>query len=293
MDKTVKYLVFGEIIWDVYPDKRVIGGAPFNFSANVSLMGGDVYFVTGLGQDELGKDAEEYIGNYGIKTDFLCRNDKPTGQCLVTLNEKGVPQYNVLTDVAYDNVTVSDEMLAAMKAAQPQVFYFNTLAQRCEVSAAAIRTILDSMKFECVFCDVNIRPGCWDRNSLNLCMERADIVKISDEEAHFLTECGLVDAGLPFGEAVQKAYPNLKLLIFTMGSKGSAVYDFANGTVYESGEPGKVKVVSTVGAGDCYSASFVHSYLTGASIPEAIRIAAHRSDIVVSHTEAIPDALKA
>lgn len=289
----MKYLVFGEIIWDVYSDKSVIGGAPFNFSANVALMGGDVYFVTGLGHDELGKKAEQYIADYGIKTDFLCRNDKPTGQCLVTLNEKGVPQYNVLTDVAYDNVTVGSEMLESMKTCKPGVFYFNTLAQRCEVSRKAILTILDNMEFDCVFCDVNIRPGCWDHDSLNLCMERADIVKISDEEAHFLTECGLVDAELPFADAVHKAYPNLKLLIFTMGSKGSCVYDFAEGKVYESGEPGKVKVVSTVGAGDCYSASFVHSYLTGAAIPEAIRIASHRSDIVVSHTEAIPDALRA
>lgn len=289
----MKYLVFGEIIWDVYPDKSVIGGAPFNFSANVALMGGDVYFVTGLGHDELGEKAEEYIADYGIRTDFLCRNDKPTGQCLVTLNEKGVPQYNVLTDVAYDNVTVDDAMLEAMRAQKPDVFYFNTLAQRCEVSRRAILTILDSMEFGCVFCDVNIRPGCWDRDSLNLCMQRSDIVKISDEEAHFLIECGLVSTDGDFSEAVHKAYPNLKLLIYTMGSKGSAVYDFENGVTHESGEPGKVKVVSTVGAGDCYSASFVHSYLTGASIPEAIRTASRRSDIVVSHTEAIPDALRA
>lgn len=289
----MKYLVFGEIIWDVYPDKSVIGGAPFNFSANVALMGGDVFFVTGLGHDELGRKAEEYIGNYGIRTDFLCRSDKPTGQCLVTLNENGVPQYNVLTDVAYDNVTVDGAMLAAMKAAKPEVFYFNTLAQRCEVSRTAIQTILNEMDFECVFCDVNIRPGCWDKDSLNLCMAKADIVKISDEEAHFLTECGLADDSLPFAEAIRKAYPNLKVLVFTMGAKGSVVYDFANDAVYESGEPEKVKVVSTVGAGDCYSASFVHSYLTGASIPEAIRTASRRSNIVVSHTEAIPDALRA
>ena len=75
------------------------------------------------------------------------------------------------------------------------------------------------------------------------------------------------------------------------GAKGSVVYDFEHGDVYESGEPEKVKVVSTVGAGDCYSASFVHSYLTGASIPEAIRTTSRRSNIVVSHTEAIPKEL--
>jgi len=285
----MKYLVFGETIWDVYPDKSVIGGAPFNFSAHVSLLGGDVYFITGLGHDELGDRAAGCIEDYGIKTDFICRNSKPTGQCLVTLDDRGVPQYNVLTDVAYDNVTADEQTLDAVRAVSPDVFYFNTLAQRCEVSKTAIHAILDSVAFKHIFCDVNIRPGCWDRESLKLCMERATIVKISDEEAHFLTDCGLVEsAGDSFGQAVGKAFPNLKLLVYTMGPKGSIVYDYENGTEEYSGEPEQVKVVSTVGAGDCFSASFVHTYLTSGSITEAIRTATERSNVVVAHTEAIP-----
>lgn len=285
----MKYLVFGETIWDVYPDKSVIGGAPFNFSANTALMGGEVYFITGLGQDELGEKAAGCIRDYGIKTDFLCYNGKPTGQCIVALDEKGVPRYNVLTDTAYDNVTVSDAELEAIRALEPDVFYFNTLAQRCAVSKAAICSILDSVSFRHIFCDINIRPGCWDRDSLKLCMERATIVKISEEEAHFLTDCGLIDTtDSTFDQAAAKAFPNLKLLVYTMGAKGSAVYDLEHGTEEFSGEPEQVKVVSTVGAGDCYSASFVYTYLSGGSIGDAIRTATARSNVVVANTEAIP-----
>ncbi|MBQ4353324.1 MAG: hypothetical protein IJC71_00380 [Clostridia bacterium] len=284
----MKYLVFGETIWDVYPDKSVIGGASFNFAAHTSLLGGEVHLVTGLGHDKLGDDAAVCMERYGIKTDFVCWNDKPTGQCLVTLGENGVPQYNVLTDVAYDNVTVDEEMLGKIRALQPDVFYFNTLAQRCPVSRKAILTLLNEVSFAHIFCDVNIRTGCWDRESLKLCMERATIAKVSEEEAHFFADCGLIDGTVPFAEAIAKAFPTLHMLVYTMGAKGSIVYDFKAGTETFSGEPEQVKVVSTVGAGDCYSAAFIHTYLTGSDIPEAIRAASARSNVVVAHTEAIP-----
>lgn len=285
----MKYLVFGETIWDVYPDKQVIGGAPFNFSANSALLGDEVHFITGIGHDDLGDQALSHIAGYGIKTDLVCRNDKPTGQCIVTLDEKGVPQYRVLDGAAYDHVTVDEDMIAKIREIKPTLFYFNTLAQRCEVSRNAIRKILDTVRFEHIFCDVNIRPNCWDKETLGLCMSRASIVKISEEEAHFLTDCGLIDMnGRTFDQAVGEAFPNLKLLVYTMGAAGSAVYDFEHGTQEFSGEPEKVEVVSTVGAGDCYSASFVHTYLAGGSIAEAIRFATERSNVVVAHTEAIP-----
>lgn len=285
----MKYLVFGEIIWDVYPNKLVIGGAPFNFSANSALLGEEVYFITGIGRDELGEQALMRIAEYGVKTDLVCENDKPTGQCIVSLDEKGVPQYRVLEDTAYDHVTVDDVMLDRLREMKPDVFYFNTLAQRCDVSRKAVKKIIDSVDFGHIFCDVNIRPNCWDAESLKLCMSKASIVKISDEEAHFLSDCGLIDLNdRTFEQAVAEAFPNLMLLVYTMGAKGSAVYDFVNGTCEYSGEPAEVEVVSTVGAGDCYSASFLHKYLAGAGIAESISFAAERSNVVVANTDAIP-----
>ncbi len=285
----MKYLVFGETIWDVYPDKRAIGGAPFNFSANVSLLGGDCAFITGLGRDDMGEKAAEYIRLYGVRDDFICYNDKMTGQCLVELDEKGVPRYNVLTDTAYDNITCGDGLLEKIREYSPDLFYFNTLIQRSQESRDALCTILDKVRFENIFCDVNIRPGCCDRGALNLCLERATIVKISDEEAHFVSDFGLVDKDKPLPEELHRVYPNLRLLVYTMGKKGSQVYDFVSGKMYDSGIPANVPVVSTVGAGDCYSASFLHTYLSGSTIEEAMRTATERSNIVVAHTEAIPE----
>ncbi len=285
----MKYLVFGETIWDVYPDKRAIGGAPFNFSANVSLLGGECAFITGLGCDEMGERAAEFIRLYGVRDDFICYNDKTTGQCLVELDEKGVPRYNVLTDTAYDNIVCGDKLLEKIRLFNPDLFYFNTLIQRRSVSKKALTKILDSVRFKNIFCDVNIRPGCCNSESLDLCLSRATIVKISDEEAHFTSDFGLVDRDKPLPEELHRVYSNLRLLVYTMGKKGSRVYDFESGKIYDSGTPANVPVVSTVGAGDCYSASFLHTYLSGSTIEESMRTATERSNIVVAHTEAIPE----
>jgi len=286
----VKILVFGETIWDVYPDKSTLGGAPLNFCANLALLGDEAYLVTGLGRDELGRRAAESMEEYGIRRDFVQYSGAPTGQCVVTLGEGGVPSYRVLTDVAYDDIRVDGETVRRIAGEGFDVFYFNTLAQRAPVSRQSIRAILDGVDFPEIFCDVNIREGCWDRDSLALCMERATMVKVSREEAHFFSDCGLTDPALPFDEAVRQAFPHVKLLVYTLGADGSAVYDYQNGAVHLSGKPEDVPVVSTVGAGDCFGASFLHSYMRTGDIDGAVRFATERSNIVVSNTEAIPRA---
>lgn len=286
----MKILVFGETIWDVYPAKSTLGGAPLNFCANLALLGDEAYLVTGLGRDELGDAAAKSMREYGIRCDFVRESDRPTGQCIVTLGEGGVPSYRVLTDVAYDDIRLDSRDLARIAEERFGVFYFNTLAQRAPVSRASVHAILDAVAFPEIFCDVNIREGCWDRDSLALCMERATIVKISREEAHFFSDCGLTDGALPFEEAVHRAFPDIRLLVYTLGADGSAVYDYADGREYLSGKPEDVPVVSTVGAGDCFGASFLHRYMECADIDEAIRFATARSNVVVANTEAIPEA---
>ena len=290
MDRDMKkLLIFGETIWDVYPDRAVIGGAPLNFAANLALLGDEAYLMTGIGTDELGDDAARILREYGIRDDFVLRvPDKTTGRCIVTLGEGGVPRYQVLTDTAYDHVHADDGVIAAIREAAFDVFYFNTLAQREPVSRASVRRILGEVSFREIFCDINIREGCWDRDSLALCLSRATIVKISEEEAHVIAEAGLIDGDLPFDEAVAAAFPNLRLMVYTMGKRGSAAYDFVRHTATFSGEPEQVKVVSTVGAGDCFGASFLHVLLAGGSVSEAIRFATARANVVVAHTEAIP-----
>ena len=287
----MKYLVFGETIWDVYPHKSVIGGAAFNFSAHAALMGADVRFITGIGDDDLGREAVNLMKSYGIKCDYVYVSDKNTGRCIVTLDADGIPSYDVLTDTAYDNIEADGDMIDRIQKDAPDVFYFNTLCQRSPVSERSIRTVLEKIGFRHIFTDVNVRVGCCSRTSLDLCMSKSDIVKISEEEAHNLEDYGLIGDG-DFAEEVKKAYPNIHLLVYTMGENGSVVYDFSEGFEYYSGKPEPVEVVSTVGAGDCYSAAFLCSYLSGKSIEESVKIASDRTCVVVANTEAVPDVLR-
>ncbi len=286
----MKCLVFGEILWDVYPDQAVIGGAAFNFGAHLSIVGEDVWFMTAVGNDSLGSDAIRKIEQYGMKKDYVLISDKQTGQCLVTLDEKKIPSYCLLTDTAYDNINVTSETLNSVKEKSFDVLYFNTLGQRMPVSERSLKLLLENIEFKNIFCDVNIREGNFSVDGLKLCLETADIVKMSDEDVKFVKQTKIIDESiLPFETALSKSFPNIKLFLYTLGEKGSIVYDYVNGIEYQSDIPEKVDVVSTVGAGDCYGASFLHKYFECNDIPKSISFAAKRSAAVVCSTEAIPD----
>ena len=284
----MKILVFGEIIWDVYETERTIGGAAFNFAANIGLLGDETYLLSAVGKDSLGREAFDYAEKYNIKTDLIQTNDFETGKCIVSLDKNGSPSFHVLQNTAYDNITAESELLRFINELQPDALYFGTLAQRGN-SSAALNTILDSYRFREIFCDINIREGCSSPETTDVCLKKATVLKLSDEEAHFLTDYDLVSAGNDdISVRISRNYPNIKHVLYTMGAHGSRVYDTEKNLFYESGKPAKTEVVSTVGAGDCYGAVYFHYIMSGYSIQEAIASATEKSRIVVSQKEAIP-----
>ena len=285
----MKALVYGETIWDVYPDGEVIGGAPFNFSAHLAHLGNEVRFITAVGNDSLGDRAIKEMDHHRIDTTFVQKNKFPTGRCDVTLDGNGVPKYEVVEDVSYDHIAVDDALIQAIRDYAPDVFYFNSLIQRSKESQAGLLRILDSCRFREVFCDINIRPGCFDRFSLAVCTERTTILTVSNEESHWLYDVGLLKTHeMSFPISVAKQYPSIDLIVYTLGKDGSQIYDTRAKMTYISGKPEKVRVVSTVGAGDCYGATFIDSYMRGDGIPNAMERATERSNLVVSRKEAVP-----
>ncbi|MBQ8214277.1 MAG: hypothetical protein IJZ80_09730 [Clostridia bacterium] len=287
----MKALVFGEIIWDVYPDEKVIGGAPFNFSAHLAHLGSHAILISAIGNDMLGGLALDEMKRHGIDSSLMQTVSYPTGTCIVTLNEEKIPTFSVASNVAYDHIPFTLKLSEQIRKANADIFYFNTLIQRNCESRATLQKILDCQPAKDIFCDVNLRPDCFDKESLLLCLQKATFVKISDEESHFLYDLGILSGAERkehFAKVLAKHFPNLKLVLYTLGKKGSEVYECATGKLYSSGTPDAVKVVSTVGAGDCFGATFLHEYLTGNDIPKAIQAATQRSNIVVSHKEAVP-----
>ena len=286
-----KILALGDIIWDIYDTGAHIGGAALNFCAHAAKCGAKPYMLSRVGFDPLGDEAIYKMRRLGINTDLTRRADFPTGQCVVSLDEKGIPTFNVLRNVAYDKIKLSDYDVERVKDVAPDALNFGTLIQRDEVSRSALRRLLSECRFSEIICDVNLRRECYDEESVGLCLETATILKVSDEEEPLLQNLGGYEKGntpRDIAERITAKYKNVKYLLLTLGEKGCFVYSAKDGACY-SKTPPKVTVESTVGAGDSFTAAFSVYLMNGAPVTEAVDVATRLSAFVVSRPAAVPD----
>ena len=287
-----KILSIGEIIWDVYPDRQVIGGAPLNFAAHCSLCGAQSALFSAVGSDALAHQALTALSDLAIGTQYVKTAPYPTGQCIVTLGENAVPSYNVLREVAYDYLTVTDGDLASINAAGYDALYFGTLIQRNGTSRTAVRKIVENCSFREILCDVNLRPNCYDADSVDFCLRHATVLKISAEEEPTLRAFGFYtpkdSTPSQIARALCQSYPNVKVLLLTLGKDGSYAYDARSGEDHFQCALGD-RVVSTVGAGDSFAAAWLTSFLAKENMEECLKKAARISGFVVAHTEAVPN----
>jgi fructokinase len=277
----MKIYAFGEVLWDIYPDKKALGGAPLNFGAHLSRFGEEVYMLSAVGNDDLGKETLEAIESLGVKTDFVSvLDDKETGKCLVTLDEKAVPRYNLLSDVSYDYITPEIKTGA-------DVLYFGTLALRSENNFNSLSALLGKYNFGEVFVDVNIRPPHYSEKTVLFAIKNATILKISDEELETVAEL-ISSTPETLINDLKKLSSKLKVIIITKGGKGAEAYNLkTNKKISVAAE--KAEVVSTVGAGDSFSAAFLSSFLYNEDLEKALKKASRLASIVVSNLEAIPE----
>lgn len=271
----MKILAFGEILWDIYPDSRHIGGAVMNFSVHAARLGADICFASAVGNDKEGSDALHILEDFGLSNHCIAVHDKyETGKCLITLDECGIPSYKLLTNTAFDHIPLPEGDF--------DVFCFGTLTQRSEDNIHTITKLLTRPYSE-IFVDINIRPPFNSEKAVNLCLENATILKASDEDLKYISsEQDLQKAAF---EIMQK-HSNLKLIIVTLGENGAFVFD---GNHYIHTSAVKTAVSSTVGAGDSFSAAFLVKYLNGTDISSCLDTAARLSSFVVSRQEAVPD----
>lgn len=279
----MKLLAFGEVLWDVYPDTKCIGGAPFNFAAHAARLGAESYLLSAVGGDTLGDDTLCAVRAEGVCTDFVTRSSLPTGQCLVSLDERNVPSYNLLSNVAYDDIAFPH------LDADINVFYFGTLALRAANNRAVLREILESNRFETVFADLNIRPPFSTAEAVAFAVENATVLKISEEELpNVLAFLGM--EALSYADAARalaKKYKNLARILITLGSEGAYLWDAVANKEYQTPAVA-VKTVSTVGAGDSFSAAFLVRLFAENDIAQALAFAAKVAAFVVSEKAAVP-----
>ena len=285
----------GEALFDCLPEGRKLGGAPANFAYHVSQFGLNGCAISAIGNDELGDEIVEKFNAVHLKH-ILPRVEQPTGTVKVTLDEKGVPQYEICLGVAWDNIPLTDEMLSV--ARQAQAVCFGSLAQRSETSRKTIHAFLDATPADAlrVF-DINLRQSWYTAEVIAESLQRANILKINDEELDVVATMLLGEPTIPghlIAEDAEKTRRicrelisryDLDMLILTCGAIGSYVFTMEEESYITTP---KVKVADTVGAGDSFTATFVAQLLLGKPIPEAHRKAVDVSAFVCTQNGAMP-----
>ncbi len=287
-----KYVVgLGEALWDVLPEGKKLGGAPSNFAFHAGQFGLNSIAVSALGEDRL---AEETIQQLEEKKLNYCmpRVPYPTGTVQVTLDEEGVPTYDIKENVAWDNIPFTDEVKNV--AENTRAVCWGSLAQRNATSRETIYRFLDATPDSCMkIFDINLRQNFYTKDVICESLKRCNVLKINDEE--------LVTVGRMFGypglDIENKCWLilgkyDLDMLVLTCGVNGS--YVFTPGTMSFQETP-KVEVADTVGAGDSFTGTFCAAILAGLPVAEAHRHAVEVSAFVCTQNGAmpqVPDSLK-
>ena len=283
-----RYVVgLGEALWDVLPEGKKLGGAPANFAYHAGqFLGQDnTIAVSALGEDKLAEETIESLKAHGL-TFLMPRVPYPTGTVQVTLDEQGIPSYDIKENVAWDNIPLDTEVQAI--ARQCRAVCFGSLAQRNVVSRETIQRFLDLTPDDCMkIFDINLRQNFYSKEVIQESLRRCNVLKINDEE--------LVIIGRMFGypglDIENKCWLilgkyNLDMLVLTCGTNGS--YVFTPGQMSFQETP-KVEVADTVGAGDSFTGSFCAAILSGMPVTDALRRAVEVSAYVCTQNGAMPE----
>lgn len=282
-----RYIVgMGEALWDCLPEGRKIGGAPANFAYHVGQFGFKTMAVSAIGDDQLGKEIVEKFSQRNLNF-HLETVGYPTGTVQVEVDSAGIPRYEIMEDVAWDNIPYSERLEEI--ARNTRVVCFGSLAQRSQVSRDTINRFVDSMPMAedtyKVF-DINLRQHFYSKEIIASSLDKCNIFKINDEELDIVRNMFGYD-GMSQDQVCKAllADYNLKMLILTCGTDGSHVFT-SEETSFQPTP--KVEVADTVGAGDSFTGAFIASILGGKSVSEAHKRAVEVSAYVCTQNGAMP-----
>jgi fructokinase len=265
MGKTV--FSFGEILWDLLPDDRILGGAPFNFVYRVHSLGNTGYIVSSLGDDDLGREARRAVVDLALDTAYLQSDpNHPTGTVNIWFDKDGRPDFHIVPGVAYDHVELTEELCEGVRGAD--CLCFGSLAQRAGKSRDTVRGLIEEAGKALKFFDINMRKECYNSEILVYSLGKADVLKLNEDEARELADMLGVDGSdvVKFCRQVLEK-ESLQYCVVTLGPKGAFAVSDDGEEVYDPGY--EVELADVLGAGDAFSAGFVDRLLAGASLREA------------------------
>jgi fructokinase len=274
----------GEILWDLLPGGKRLGGAPANFAGHAQALGAAGAIISAVGADDLGEEARLILREMGLRDDLITTVDRPTGTVSVVLDEAGHPTFTIHEDVAWDELPLLPEATAFV--AEADAICFGSLAQRGANTRRTIRALLDAAPAGAVrVFDVNLRAPFYGPQVLAESLEMTDILKLNDEELPIVGQLLEIDGDEATRLRELVGRYDLRLVALTRGSRGSLLF---NGQ--ETAEhPGcETTVRDTIGAGDAFTATLAVGWCRGLALAD-INAAANRvAAFVCSQVGALP-----
>ena len=274
---------FGEVLWDVFPTHKKIGGAPLNVALRLQSLDNSVSVISSIGDDKKGREIKEYTVEKGVNAAHIqVHKELKTGKVKVMLNQKGSASYDIMYPRAWDKIQLTEENEKLTEKAD--AFIYGSLAARDETTRHTLYELLKIASYK-IF-DVNLREPYYTKEVLTHLMEQADFIKFNDDE--------IFEIGELLNSKTHSLEQNIKFIAdftdtpticVTKGRHGAILY-VDNTFYYNSGY--QVEVVDTVGAGDSFLATLISKLLKENQPQEAINYACAVGALVASSEGANP-----
>ncbi len=274
----------GEILYDIYPDKKRLGGAPFNFIYHIWKILGRANFVSSVGNDENGKEILTHLNSIEFNTDYISVDGKhPTGTVRVTICEDKTPRFIISPECCYDFFTL-DEKIKNLFDTGTDLIYFGTLSRRSETAHNTIKSILNN-KSKKYFCDLNLRHNFYTKELIEESLSTSNVLKLNSDELEKLK--------LFFGlsSSTQMAIHqlifdfNIDILCVTLGSDGAILSTRKETSIFKTGN---ITPVDTLGAGDAYATILCLGYLNEIPINKINKLANEFASEICKVNGALP-----
>ena len=265
---------FGEVLMDCFPDKNVIGGAPFNVAVHLKRLGEEACIISKVGEDELGQQIQEILVREGLTAQLQIDKNYPTGRVDVTL-ENGQPSYYIHQGCGW-------EFIDSKEIRTPNYFVFGSLALFFEQNKKSFEKYRNQFETATFICDINLRTPYYDKETINLCLNAADIIKINDEELAYLSKAYQVEHVIDW----LKTEFSIHKILLTEGAKGATL--FWEDKIL-SCEVKKVEnIKDTVGAGDSFTSLFLQGILHHLPLDLTMQRAADFAGSICQTSGAVP-----
>lgn len=281
-------LCVGEVLWDVFGARELLGGAPLNFASNLKSLGHKALLFSAVGADARGSRARAAMEQRGLDLSLVATvAEFPTGTAEVVTDAEGNASYSIPRPVAFDRAELSEALLDQIHALKPMWIYFGTLAQTEPQSEARLLRLLEGQPVMRRLYDINLRDGHWNLPLVQRLSQQTDLLKLNDHEAQTLWQLTHPDAPFTLEDFCRdwaEQY-EIEVICVTQGMAGCAIYA---GRQLMQFAGYRVSVADTVGAGDAFTAAYLHGFMAGWPIERCACFANALGALITSRAGATP-----